>query len=129
VADYAQFMKFPGSRATLASRHAEILQLSTRANALLRPVVDDYEKTFTLLARGKTHGLRARLAKTEEYRAFALRRTSDIADYLNWFEGTQMKSRSETFDDYLKTANEISEQDRKQTGPISQYLDALEQEF
>jgi len=129
VADYAQFMKLPSSRATLASRHREILELSTRANVLMRPVVVDYEQTFALLSRGKKHGIRDRIAKAEEYRAFALRRISDIADYLNWFEGTQMKSRSEAFDNYLKTANELSEQDKRQTGPISEYLDELEQEF
>ena len=129
VTDYAQFMKLPSSRATLASRHKELVELSTRAGALLQPVVVDYEQIFALLARGKTRGLRDRLAKAEEYRAFAARRMSDIADYLNWFEGTQMKSRSGTFDNYLKTANELSEQDRKQNGPIGRYLDELELEF
>jgi hypothetical protein len=58
-----------------------------------------------------------------------LRRCSDIADYLNWFEATQMGSRSNTFDNYLKTANEISEQDRKQKSPIARYLDEFELEF
>jgi len=129
VADYAQFMKLPSSRATIASRHEEILELSTRSNALMRPVVVDYEQIFSLLARGKKRGIRDRFASAEKYRSFALRRISDIADYLNWFEGTQMKSRSETFNSYLKTANELSDQDRKQKGPIGEYLDELEQEF
>ena len=129
VADFAGFMKLPSSRAILAGRHEEVLALSTKASVLMRPVVVDYEQILALLARGKTHGLRDRLARAEEYRAFALRRISDIEDYLNWFEGTQMKSRSGTFDNYLKTANELSEQDRKQDGPIGQYLDQLELEF
>jgi len=129
VTDFAQFIKLPSSRATLANRHTEVIALSTRANALMRPVVSDYEQIFALLSRGKTHGLRERLAKAEEYRALVLRRTSDIADYLNWWEATQMQSRSGTFDSYLRTASEISEQDRKQKGPIEEYLDQMELEF
>jgi hypothetical protein len=129
VADFAHFMKLPASRTTLAGRQTEIIALGTRANALMRPVVTGYEEILALLSRGKTHGLRDRLEKVEAYRAVVLRRTSEIADYLNWWEATQLKSRSGEFDNYLKTANEISEQDRKQTGPIGKYLDELEQEF
>ncbi len=129
VGDFTQFTKLSSSRATLSARHADIVALSARANALMRPVVGDYEQIFALLARGKTHGIRDRLAKAEEYRTFVLKRTSEIADYLNWFEATQMKTRSGAFDSYLKTANEISEQDRKQKGAIGRYLDELEREF
>jgi hypothetical protein len=129
VSDFAQYMKFPANRDALAGRHTEIIALSTRANALMRPVVKEYEEIFALLARGKTHGVKDRLAKVEAYRAVVLKRTSDIADYLNWWETTQMKSRSGEFDDFLKAANEISEEDRKQKGPIGRYLDELEQEF
>ncbi|MEP6669487.1 MAG: hypothetical protein ABJF10_10065 [Chthoniobacter sp.] len=129
VSDYAQFMKLPSSRITLGNRHAEIIALGTRGNALLRPVVTDYEQIFALLARGKTRGMRERLAKVEEYRAFVLKRMSEIADYLNWFEATQMKTKSGAFDNYLKTVNELSDQARKQKGPIERYLDELEKQF
>jgi hypothetical protein len=129
VAEFEQYLKLPASRATLASRRADIVALSTRCHALYRPVLEDYAQIFSLLARGKSHGVRDRLGKVEQYRGFVLRRASDIADYLNWFEATQMGSRSDTFDNYLKTANDISEQDRKQKNPIARYLDELEQEF
>jgi hypothetical protein len=129
VVEFDQYLKLPASRAALAGTRAEILALSTRAHALFRPVLADYAEIFALLARGKSRGVRDRLAKAEQYRSFVLRRASEIADYLNWFEATQMGSRSETFDNYLKTANEISEQDRKQKGPIARYLDEFELEF
>ncbi|MEI9892715.1 MAG: hypothetical protein WDN28_02065 [Chthoniobacter sp.] len=48
---------------------------------------------------------------------------------MNWFEATQMKSKSGAFDSYLKTVDELSEQERKQKGPIGRYLDELEQQF
>jgi hypothetical protein len=129
ISDFAQFSKFRSSRAAVAARHEEVLALSTRANALMRPVMTEYEQIFASLARGKTHGVKERLAKVERYRALVLKRTSDIADYLNWWEATQVRSRSGTFDDYLRAANEISEQDRKDKGPIGAYLDQMEQDF
>lgn len=129
VSDYKDFMKLPGSKATLADRHTEIIALSSRANALMRPVMSDYEQIFASLSQGKTRGLRERLTKVEDYRAFVNKRTSEISDYLNWFEATQMKSRSGAFDNYLKTVEELSDQDKKQKGPIGEYLDELETQF
>lgn len=129
ITDYAQLLKVPGSREALTNQHTEIVALSTKANAVFRPVIADYGEIIALLARGKTRGIKGRLAKAEEYRQRALRRVSDISDYLNWFEATQMQSRSGVFDDYLKTAREISEQDRKQKSLVGKYLDELEKEL
>jgi hypothetical protein len=57
-----------------------------------------------------------------------LRRTVDIADYLNWIEATQLATRSEKFDGYLKVANEMSAP-AKRNDPITKYLDEIAQEF
>ena len=68
--------------------------------------------------------------KVEEYRGVVRQRTSDIADYLNWWEATQMKSRSDTFDNYLKISDQISNEDRKKKvahRPVN--FDQLELEF
>ncbi len=127
--DFAQYLKLPASRAALAERHTLIVALSARANALYRPVLADYEQAFALLARGKTGGVRERLARIEEYRTAVLRRTAEIADYLNWFEGTQLGGKSSAFDSYLKTANELSGQEQKRRDPISRYLDEMEHEY
>lgn len=129
LGDYAQFLKLPASRTLLTSRHGEVVALSTRANAIYRPVLAEYEEIFSLLVRGKTRGLRERLARAEDCRALVFRRTAEIADYLNWFEATQMDSSSGVFDDYLKAAGEISEQDRARSGPVARYLDDLEQVY
>ena len=129
ITDFPQFIKLPASRAALTDRHTEVVALSTRANELMRPVVMGFEQAFVLLSRGKTHGLRERLAKAADYRTLVLQRTSDIADYLNWWEATQTHSRNGAFDNYLRTANEISEDERKKKGPIGEYLDQLELEF
>ncbi len=120
LADYAPMLKLPASREALTVRHNDIISLSTRANVLYRPVMADYEEIFSLLSHGKTHGMRDRLARAEEFRHHALKRSTEIADYLNWFEATQMKTRSGLFDDYLKTVDEISERERKQKSLVGQ---------
>jgi hypothetical protein len=129
VGEFDQYLKVSGIRLILSERHAAIIALGSHANALFRPVIADYEAAFASLAKGRKRGVRERLAAGEHTRALVLRRTSEIADYLNWYEATQMGSKSNAFDSYLKAANEISEQDRKRTDPIARYLDDLEQEF
>ena len=127
--EFDQYLKRPGIRAILIERHSAIIALGSRANALYRPVIADYEGAFALLAKGKKGGVRERLAEGERTRSLVLRRMAEIADYLNWFEATQMGSKNDAFDSYLKAANEVSEQDRKRSDPIARYLDDLQQEF
>lgn len=129
LADYENFLPLPGSRTVLSEHHAKLIALSTRANALFRPVLVDYEAAFSLLARGKTKGVSERLANVRKYRTAVLQRVNAIADYLNWYEATQLTGPNHDFDEYLKTAREISEQDRKQRDPIARYLDSLEREY
>ena len=129
IAEYAEFIKLPGSHEALENRFHDMIGLGTRANILCRPAVVSYTEILALLAKGKTRGVKERLAKAEEYRQRALRRAADIADYMNWFEATQMKTRSGAFDNYLKTAAEIAEQERKQKGLVGKYLDDIEKEL
>jgi len=67
----------------------------------------------------------------EKYRTTVLHRKGEIADYLNWYEATQMGIRSEIFDSYLRAARAV-EKDRTQTASsmeIAKYLDLLQEEF
>jgi hypothetical protein len=126
---FTEYLKLPASRTVLAEHHAKVIALSTRANAVFRPILVDYEAVFALLGQGKTKGVRERLASIQKYRTNVLQRMNDIADYLNWFEATQDTGQSHAFDEYLKTAREIAEQERKQRAPIARYLDELEREY
>lgn len=128
VGEFAQYLKLPASRAALATAQSNVVALSAQANALYRPVVAEYEQILGLLGRGKTSGLKERLLRVENYRETVLRRTAEIADYLNWIEATQIATRSEKFDGYLQVANEM-ETPVKRNDPISRYLDEIAQEF
>lgn len=131
VREFEEFMKAPARKAMMMDRQAALIALSTRANAMLRPVVADYEQIFSALVRGKTRGLERRLEHLERYRDAVLRRTSEIADYLNWFEATQFGTRSDAFESFLKAANSVSKEEAEHTvpAPIAEYLDQLQQEF
>jgi hypothetical protein len=129
ASEFAEYLKLPASRQVLAKQHAALVTLSARANVLLRPVLSEYAECFALLARGKTRGVRDRLDHAARLRESVTRRAGEIADYMNWFEATQMGGRSRAFDNYLKTANELSEQETKRRDPIARYLDELEREY
>jgi hypothetical protein len=129
VAEFESYLKIPGARDALAAQSRALVELSIRANVLLRPVLTEYVECLALLARGKTRGVQKRLAQAAELRTLVARRAEEIADYLNWFEATQMGSRSNAFDNYLRTANEVSEQEKRHTDPVARYLDQLEHEL
>jgi hypothetical protein len=131
VEDFAEFVKLPGSRPAMLATSGALVRLSTRANAIFRPVVAEYEKICGLLARRKTRGLAQRIANVERYRHAVLHRMAEVTDYLNWFEATQFGVRSDAFDGFLKAAAQLSADEAKAraSGPVARYLDQLQEEF
>lgn len=128
IADFEEYLKLTASRPLLTANQAAVLTLSAQANALYRGIVAEYEQIFGLLARGKTHGLKDRLTRLGSIRESLLRRRSEIADYLNWFEATQMHANEHAFDGYIKAANALSTAPSR-NDPITRYLDEIAQEL
>lgn len=124
IADFPEYLKLTASKPVLSEKHADVVALSTRANPLYVEIMSDYEQIFALLARGKTHGVKDRLAKVAAAREFLLRRKGEIADYLNWYQATQVAPARGAFDSYLKIANELA-QPLQRHDPISEYLDEV----
>jgi hypothetical protein len=54
---------------------------------------------------------------------------SEIDDYLNWFEATQMNSGSGNFTGYLKAVDQLQVPAPRRHDPLSVYVDALEDQF
>ncbi len=131
IAEFTAFLNYKDAKKALAARHGEVVALSAKANSLFRPVVRGYEEVLARLMRGKTRGVRDEILKTEIYRETVLHRMNDIADYLNWYEATQLGVRTNAFDGYLRAARAIEADDRKQPieEEIQKYLDALEAEL
>jgi hypothetical protein len=131
LGQFRDYIKMPGVREIMQQQREEVLKLGSQANALLLPVVQGYEQIFFLLGRGKTRGIAERIHQIETYRNTVLHRKSEIADFLNWFEATQLGMRSDAFDSYLQAAQTI-ERDRSPTAAsveIAKYLDLLQEEF
>jgi hypothetical protein len=119
----------PAQKAALNHTGQNLLLLSTLANPLLQPIVVEYQKIAQLIAAGKRKGLAQRLTRLKATRARLAGRMSDIDDYLNWFEATQLNTKSGAFTDYLKAAGESNEPEPRRRDALSVYLDAVEAKF
>jgi hypothetical protein len=124
--EFAQHKPSPDEKMALDQLRRELLFFVPQANPVLRPIAREYQEIAALLARGKRRGITKRLARLELTRQQLASRMSEIDDYMNWFEATQMKSGSGNFSGYLKAVNQSELPPRKRRDPLSIYVDALE---
>jgi len=131
VSRFPEFIKTPGAKAALNQQRNSVVNLSTRANAIFRPVLSGYEEIFALLAKGKTRRIADKIHEIEVYRTTVLHRMTDVEDYLNWYEATQLDGSAKPFEAYLRTAKQIESGGEKSANrqAISDYLDLLEEQL
>ena len=127
--ELAQRKASPNEKIALNQLGHDLLSFVAEANPVLRPLAREYQEIVALLARGKRKRIAKRLSRLELTRKELAARMSDIDDYMNWFEATQMKSRSGNFTGYLKAANHSQLSAPKRHDPLSVYVDALEDQF
>ena len=129
LGDYARFRTLPGYADVLEQVGRQLLLLSARAHPSYRAILqEDYELT-ELLASGQTGRVRERLARVKSYRAVIERQASEIDDYLNWYEATQLKTISGVFTEVLRNSARSEDEARpRRRDPISVYLDSIEME-
>ena len=127
--DLCQRKPAPAQRLALQKFSQELLLLAAQANPALRSVVQDYQQVATQLALGKIRGLASRLADLKTLRAKLSARMTEIDDYLNWFEATQLSTRSGLFEDRLNTSSLETPSRAHRKDSFSAYLDAMEAEF
>jgi hypothetical protein len=119
----------PSEKMALSQLSRDLLVFVAQANPVLRPIAREYEQIAALLARGKRRGIAKRLSHLDAIRKQLADRMSDIDDYMNWFEATQMKNGSGNFTDYLKAVDQSLPSASKRHDPLSVYVDALEDQF
>ena len=107
----------------------DLLVLVPQCNPVLRPIGREYQELVALLARGKRRGVPKRLSRLELTRQQLAARMTEIDDYLNWFEATQMNSGSGNFTGYLKAVDQSQLPAQRRHDPLSVYVDALEDQF
>ena len=125
--DYAKFIRLPERAAVLYALSENLTVLGVRANFVCRPIILEYQRIASTLARGKTSGIGRRLTRLANMRETLISRVQEIDDYMNWFEATQSSARSGTFIEYLKTAEETATTRRHDA--ISVYLDSIENQM
>jgi hypothetical protein len=127
--EFAKRKISPGEKMALSQLNRDLLVFVAQANPVLRPIAREYQQITALLARGKRRGVEKRLSHLDTTRKQLAARMSDIDDYMNWFEATQMKNGSGNFTDYLKAADQSQISASKRHDPLSVYVDALEDQF
>src|SRR5438445_3405343 len=127
--ELAQRKASPNEKIALNQLGHDLLSFVAEANPVLRPIAREYQEIVALLARGKRKRIAKRLSRVEVTRKQLAARMSDIDDYMNWFEATQMKSGSGNFTDYLKAGEQSELAMLKRNDPLSVYVDALEDQF
>ena len=114
---------------SLKMNETKLLKLSYRAFPLFRPIIQEYQKILVNISGGKIKGLDKRLEDLKYIRNSMIKSTDHASDYLNWFEATQIKNRSDKFEDYQKTYNELNLPLPARKDNLSEYLDEFDKEF
>ena len=127
--EFPQFIRNASSKLILARSSRDLSVLATRANPICRPMVYEYARIGTLLARGKTNGIAERLTRLRAARNRIAAQARKIDDYMNWFEATKSRRPSGAFTDYMKAAELVAQPKPRRRDPISVYLDVLERQF
>ncbi len=129
----ADYRKLPHRRQTpqlLVGIRAGLLALSGQANPLYRQIILGYQEALTDLERHKVNGAAELLDNLDNARRDVLKRREHIADYMNWYEATQVATRSDAFDEYFRTAQQLETAKRvHRPDAISAYVDSVENEF
>src|SRR4030095_11244167 len=116
-------------KAALNELARTLLLFFSQANPVLRPVAREYQQMAALLARGKRRGIAKRLTRLQNTREQLTARMSDVDDYMNWFEATQLPARTGLTADYRRAASQPQAIGPRRRDPISVYLDTLEDQF
>jgi hypothetical protein len=127
--ELAQHKLSASEKMTLDQLKRDLMYLVPQTNPVLRPIGREYQEIVELLARGKRRGVPKRLSRLEQIRQQLAARMTEIDDYLNWFEATQMNSGSGNFTGYLKAMDQSQVPAPRRHDPLSVYVDALEDQF
>ena len=127
--DLSQKKLTPSQRLALQELVGELTLLAATANPALRPVIEDYQRLATQLALGKNHAVAGQLSELGPLRARLAARMSEVDDYLNWFEATQLQTESGLFESVRETATDTAVTIHHRKDAFSNYLDAMESQF
>ena len=124
--ELAQHKLSTGEKMALDQLKRDLMFVVPQVNPVLRPIGREYQEIVALLVRGKRKAVLKRLSRLDFTRQQLAARMTEIDDYMNWFEATQMNSGSGNFTGYLKAADQSHVPAPRRHDPLSVYVDALE---
>lgn len=128
--DLERLAALPNRAEVLRANQAALASLLLRAAPLHRPVIEAYQELFGQLAQGKTKGLDIRRDALAERRRQLLATAEAVGDLLNWYEATQRRELSGSFDRYFEWLERPPlPEGAPVEDPIARSLDELEEEF
>ena len=98
-----------------------IFNLEFRSHPLFQPILEEYRNIATELARRPKAPVEAKIKELEETRSQLVEQSQKIADYLNWFEVTQIDEPSNRSDAKPGRGGSVPF-----NNPYALYLDSLE---
>ncbi len=122
----------PENREALQRISLGLTRISTNANPLFQPVIAEYHSLLALTLEGsaKPQVLASKAREAEALREGLSLLASEIEDYINWTQATQIGTASSEFDEYFRAADKILQSPRpKRDDPITNYLDSFELEL
>mgnify|MGYP001209317893 CR=1 FL=1 len=108
----------------LAQTADSLLRLSIRAHPLYKPVVDEYLSIVRELAARPKRRVDKRISAAEQMRAALTQQTTEMNDYIDWVEATQLREENE---DVAAAVIEVEaiQSPPPRTDAITRYIDAV----
>ncbi|MEI6536951.1 MAG: hypothetical protein WCN98_16525, partial [Verrucomicrobiaceae bacterium] len=129
IEEYALIAKRP-DREKILEHNLDLLgPLKLHANPLYRPLIAEYADIIRLLMKGKDKNATEKLAELRKRRIEIAEKAKAVESYTDWYEASETKNYSGTFEDYLRLHDKIDREIRPRTDAISKYLDALAKEY
>lgn len=130
LTDFEKFTPFKQNAQILEATRDGLTILTGRANPLSRSIVTGYQQVVDELIHQRTKGVAEQLGELALARRALIQRREAIADYLNWYEATQMADQSGAFEEYIRTARQAEHPPAvHRPDSISTYLDEMDMEF
>lgn len=111
-------------RFRLAQAAQETQRLVFRSHPLYAPIIGEYQVLLEDLARNRRRGFAGRFHETEDLRMAMDDRSSEITDYMNWYQANEEQAAPVTG---LVRRMEAPEPPVRRNDKISRFLDSVEQ--
>jgi hypothetical protein len=111
-------------RFRLAQAARETQRLVFRSHPLYAPIVGEYQVLLEDLARNRRRGFAGRFYETEDLRMAMDDRSTEITDYMNWYQANEEQEAPVTG---LVRRIDPPEPSARRNDKVSRYLDSVEQ--